>query len=112
MRNMPQNTHNLEEITIPQSILFHPDLSPRERILCGVMKELAKGEEWIKATNTELASMIGVDPQIVSNSIAKLRDLGLITVKFALAEETGVKFRQYNKGSRKVSPFRRIYLNY
>lgn len=109
-KKTPVNTLKILEITIPSRVLFHPELTVRERVLYGILKQLSESspDGYTYIGNTEFSEMLSVDPQIISNGIAKLRELDFIIVEYRTpVEGGGYRYKEYN-GHDSWSKFRRI----
>lgn len=70
----------LPDIGIPAEVLFHPDLTPIEKILFGLIRNLSHSPRGCWASNRYLGDMLRVGPQTISNGVSKLRDLGFFKV--------------------------------
>ena len=109
-RKVPENTLNVEEVVIPSTILFHPELTARERLLFGILDHLAKEspDGYVYATNVELGKVLGLDPQIVSNGVANLRRREFIEVEYGITGPDGsIVYKRYD-GNEQWSCTRRI----
>lgn len=109
-RKAPENTLNVEEVVIPSTILFHPELTTRERLLFGILNRLAEEslDGYVYATNIELGKVLGLDPQIASNGIANLRRRGFIEVEYGITSPDGsIVYERYD-GNEQWSRTRRI----
>lgn len=104
----PQDVLGIGDITIPGHILFHPQLTMRERILYGLLLALEKRDPngYIYEPNGSLATELGVHPQIITNSISKLRKLDLLEVAYW----KGGRFYSYNEIRGGWTALRRIKL--
>ncbi len=78
--NPPQQQFGLPDIGIPAEVLFHPKLSSTEKILYGLIRNLAHGERGCYASNNWLAGLLGLNPQTISNSIGNLQAWELIVI--------------------------------
>jgi len=74
----PKQQFGLPDIGIPAEVLFHPELSSTEKILYGLIRNLAHGEKGCYASNNWLAGLLGVTSQTISNSISKLESCEVI----------------------------------
>lgn len=109
-RKAPENILNVEEVVIPSTILFDPELTARERLLFGILDRLAKEspDGYVYATNIELGKVLGLDPQIASNGIANLRRRGFIEVEYGIAgPDESIVYERYD-GNEQWSRTRRI----
>jgi len=80
--NATKQQFGLPDIGIPAEVLFHPKLSSTEKILYGLIRNLAHGERGCFASNNWLAGLLGLNPQTISNSIGDLRKSGFINIYF------------------------------
>jgi len=76
----PKQQFGLPDIGIPAEVLFHPKLSSTEKILYGLIRNLAHGEKGCYASNTWIAGLLGLNPQTISNSIGNLQTWELIII--------------------------------
>jgi hypothetical protein len=77
----PKQEFGLPDIGIPAEVLFHPMLTHTEKILFGLIRNLASGERGCYASNKWLAGLLGVGPQTISNSIGNLQEWKLIIIE-------------------------------
>lgn len=114
-RKTPNNVLRVKSATIPEEVLFHPELTARERILYGILADASKAspdEGFVHASNPDLGAMIAAHPQIASNGLLKLRQLKFISLEYLILEkdpETGMTISRYSEGVDGAwSPVRRI----
>ncbi len=78
----------IPDISIPPQVLFNPSLTSTEKLLFGILQNLAQEEEGCcRASNNYLGNLLGVGSQTVSNSIAKLKRYEFIEV--SMEEQNG-----------------------
>ncbi len=77
----PQQQFGLPAIGIPSEVLFHPELTNTEKILYGLIRNLASSERGCYASNKWLSGLLGVNKQTISNGVANLKQWELIIVK-------------------------------
>ena len=78
------NPFGLPHITIPAEVLFHPELTPREKMLFGFIWNLTRSAEgmfscW--ASNRYLGELLQVKPETISGAVANLQKHGFIIVQ-------------------------------
>ena len=83
----PKQQFGLPAIGIPAEVLFHPKLSNTEKILYGLIRNLAHSEKGCFASNKWLGGLLGSQPQTISNGIKNLRDWEIITIEYYISEE-------------------------
>ena len=81
--DLETNEFGLPGIGIPAEVLLHPKLSPTEKLLFGLIKNLAYTEQGCWATNKWLGAMIGVKGQTITNGVSKLEKYGFIKVTYS-----------------------------
>ena len=72
--------------TIPNPVMFHPDLNPHAKLLYGFITSLSKEEGYCKASNKYLANKFHVQKSSISNWVKSLVDTGFITIKLIFAQ--------------------------
>ena len=80
------HAHGFPGIWIPIEILMHPSLTPLEKMLFGIIKNLSSTAKGCWASNRYLGAMFAVTPQTASKSISNL-----IKFHFIIAEYTTLK---------------------
>jgi len=85
--NAPRQQFGLPAIGIPSEVLFHPELSNTEKILYGLIRNLASSERGCYASNKWLSGLLGVNKQTISNSVANLKQWELIIVRLKYDDE-------------------------
>jgi len=89
-----RNSFGLPNIVIPAEVLFHPDLTSREKILFGFINNLAYSEQGCWASNKYLGGLIGVRPDTTSTAIAKLAELEFIFLEYQTRHSDGMTVRK------------------
>ena len=73
------NPKGLKGLWIPEEILFHPDLTPAERILLSFIYHLDTTENHCYATNGYLGDLCGrVTAKSVESAVSRMRKKGFI----------------------------------
>ena len=85
--NSPKQQFGLPAIGIPAEVLFHPELSNTEKILYGLIRNLAHSEKGCFASNKWLGGLLGAQPQTISNGIKNLKDWEVIVIEYTRTEE-------------------------
>ena len=85
--NEPKQQFGLPAIGIPAEVLFHPKLSNTEKILFGLIRNLAYGEKGCFASNNWLGGLLGVKTQTISNGINHLKEWEVIIVEYTTDRE-------------------------
>ena len=80
-------------VYIPGEVLFNNKLTLTDKLLFGFLRNLSQTSKGCWASNRYLGSMIGVGPQSISNSVAKLSNLGYIRIEWS-DREPGVTRQQ------------------
>ena len=75
---LPKQQFGLPDIGIPAEILFHPKLSNTEKILFGLIRNLAHGEKGCYASNSWLVNPIYTIIYIIVNVFYKQRKIKYI----------------------------------
>lgn len=80
----PRNEHGLPNIVIPAEILFHESLTPNERILFGIINNLAYNQNgYCWASNRYLARILQIKQQTsVSTMLSKLQKENFIKMEY------------------------------
>lgn len=78
------NPFGLPHITIPAEVLFHPELTPREKMLFGFIWNLTRSAEgmfscW--ASNRHLGELLRVKPETITGMVSNLQKHGFIVVE-------------------------------
>ncbi len=87
--------HGMRYVITMMGIFYHTKLTWAEKYLFSIIYQLAQDPErgcW--ASNNYLGKMFSMTPQSISRAIAKLRDLGLIIIKYFDVRQDGVFIRQ------------------
>jgi hypothetical protein len=79
------NQNDLPDVGIPGAyipgyILFHPVLSSTEKLLFGIIDNLAQGEKGCFMSNRNLGEMLHRQPQVISIAVSSLKNLGFLKV--------------------------------
>lgn len=80
-----ENRFGVPSIGIPAEVLFHPDLTSTERLLFGLIRNLAQSNQGCYASNNYLGAFLQTGKQTITNGIANLKKHKFIIVKM----ETG-----------------------
>jgi hypothetical protein len=80
--NDNEQKFGLPDILIPAEVLFNPNLTPVQKFLFGLIRNLAKSEKGCWATNRYLAKILNVEKQTITNGIAKLKEQYYIILQF------------------------------
>ena len=82
-----RNSYGLPDIVIPAEVLFHPKLTMTEKMLFGVINNLAYNPNGCWATNRYLGKLLSIEPQTVSKMISNLKNQGFLKVCFVSKED-------------------------
>jgi len=82
-------------IVIPSEVLFNANLTSTEKLLFGIIQNLAQGEDGCYASNSYLGNLLGVCKQTISNGIVNLEKNELIETYLELSiEKEGFKTKR------------------
>jgi len=68
------------DIVIPQEVFFDPNLTNTEKLLFGLLQNLAQGKDGCWASNSYLGNLLGVGNDVISRGIANLKKNKFIKV--------------------------------
>lgn len=84
----------LPDIGIPAEVLLNPNLTMREKVLFGFIRNLAQTEKGCWASNRFLGKLIGAGPQTVTNAVARLREQRYLIVEHEVRSSDGKQVRR------------------
>lgn len=79
---MKNQKFGLPGVWIPSEVLLNEELTSTEKLLFGIIANLARSEDGCFAKNEFLAKIMKVHKQSISNNIANLKDKGYLIVEF------------------------------
>lgn len=76
------NQWNLAGIYIPSEILFHPELSHKEKILFAFINNMSQTTKGCFASNKYLSDLTNIPKRSLQDSISKLKELGIFHIEY------------------------------
>lgn len=80
--NSKEISIGIPSIGIPAEVLFHPKLTPIQKILFGFIRNLSQTEKGCWASNSYLGRLLKKKPQTISNAVSNLNEHRFIKIRY------------------------------